>query len=600
MFPSILIWGGGAGLFMLLSTPLIRRLAVAQGWVSHPSNDRWGRRVIARLGGVPLALSFLAAIASQIPQDKTLIGLALAGILMLGIGMVDDIRRLSPYAKLVAQIIAACAVPLCGIQVSLPVPWLETPVTIGWLILMMNAFNLIDNMDGLAAGIGAIAAFFCVWHAAAVGQADVAVIAAAIGGSALAFLRFNLPPAKVFLGDSGSQVLGLGLGALALAGTWQQSTRLVGILALPSLLLAVPIFDTLFVTLQRMTHGRSPFQGGTDHLSHRMSILGLTTRQVVFTLYGISIGFGLLSVAMTRQLPLTIAGVWLLAVGGFLIFGIYLGKVRVYTGPAGWTPHPQERVTLIQTMLLHKRRIVEVGIDFTMICAAYVFAHLLRYEGGLTAETQQLIGRTLPLVIGVKMLCFFSCGLYRGIWRYTGIPDLVNILRAVLLGSVFSAIAVLMLWKFEGYSRTTFVIDALLLFILIGGVRVTERLLDEWILLSTGQSRAILVIGAGDTGAMLSRQVKQMPQSRRKIVGFLDDDPAKRGSQIHGVRILGPRQMLGRLLHERSVQEVWIAIRRPPADLVRHVQITCEEHALPWRMANTLLPDEQAFLQDPP
>ncbi len=586
-------------LVSFLLTPLVRRFAVAIGCVARPTHDRWGHRAIGRLGGLTIAFSLLVITACAIRQDIRMVGLLLAGLLMLGTGLMDDLRKLHPYTKLILQIVAACLVALFEAQFKLKhFPWLTIPMTVGWLVLIMNAFNLMDNMDGLAGGIGVIAAVVCAWHAVQSGSWLVAILSASLIGSTLGFLWYNLPPAKIFMGDSGSQVLGLGLGTLTLLSTIHQSTtRLLGILALPALVLAVPIFDTCFVTIQRILHGRHPFQGGTDHLSHRLEILGLTTRQVVFTLYGISASFGILSILMAAQPPLVVVGVWLLAVGALLLLGAYLAGVRVYTGKA-ILPAGSEKVTFVETMLLHKRRIIEVMVDFVLICASYITAHVLRFEANLTPDLTILILKSLPWVIVIKMLSLFSCGLYKEVWRYTSLSDMVNIFQAVTLGSIFSALTTLYLWRFEGYSRAVFIIDGLLLFVTISGARVTERLLNEWISASMHDAIPVLIVGAGDTGELLVRQLKQPRQRKVRVVGFLDDDPTRQGDRIHGIPILGSRERLGRVVQEFGVREVLIAIPRPPTQLLQQIQAYCEENSITWRMITSIASGESAMTQE--
>ena len=588
-----LLAGFGAYAFAAAATPGVRRFALQVGCVSHPANDRWGRRVVPRLGGVPIALALLTAAVFGAFQDPRLWGLFLAGILILAAGLTDDFRPIHPNSKLIAQILAGCIVLWSGVHVSAGISWLTIPLTIGWLVLVMNAFNLMDNMDGLSGGIGVIAAAFLTWHVLHTDNPAVALAAAALTGATLGFLQHNLPPAKIFMGDSGSQILGLGLGTLSLMGTWQHSARLLGILALPTLLLAVPIFDTLFVTVQRMIHGRHPFQGGTDHLSHRLRVLGLTPRQVVFTLYALTALFGFLGLLFTGEREsLAITGIWLLAAAILLMLGATLAKVRVYAGPAIPSPAPDARVTVVETMLMHKRRIVEVAVDFCSIWACYVMAHALRFEGALSPDLEQLVLKSLPWVIAVQMSCFFACGLYRGLWRYISLHDLTNILRAVVLGSVLSAFAVLYLWRFVGFSRSVFIIDGTLLFLAVSGARLVEPMLNEWISSSTERAMPVLIIGAGDAGELLFQEIRMERPNTRRVVGFLDDDAAKQGDQIRGIPVLGTRRDLGRIVKTYGVRELFIAIRRPPEDLVRQVQGYCEENDLPWR---TLPP--QAFTQ---
>ena len=185
------------------------------------------------------------------------------------------------------------------------------------------------------------------------------------------------------------------------------------------------------------------------------------------------------------------------------------------------------------------------------------------------------------------MVCFYSCGLYRGVWRYISLSDLTNILKAVLVSSVLSAVVVLYLWRFEGYSRAVFIIDGTMLFLAVSGARLVEPMLNEWISASSPAKTPVLIIGAGDTGEIALQQIKLKPDGRR-VVGFLDDDPAKQGNAIHGVRILGSRRELGKVVKQFGVRQVLIAIRQPPPQLLQQVQGYCEENGLSWRALPSL------------
>lgn len=571
----------------LLLTPLVRLAAVRFGWVARPVDDRWGRRAVARLGGVAMFAGFATALLGWMPWDRQVLSLLAGAALVFALGLADDLRRMPPYTKLIAQLLIGCLVVLSGIRFPFTRwVWLAIPVSIMWVVLVMNAFNLLDNMDGLAAGVGAIAAFFCAWHAGLTGQWPLMTMAAIIGGVCLGFLRFNLPPAKIFMGDSGSHLLGLSLAALAMLGSGAHSTRLVSILAIPTLVLAVPIFDTCFVTIQRLAHGQHPFVGGTDHVSHRLAVLGLSTRQTVAALYGVSACLGLLSVASAALSPLGAFALWGSASVILVLCGLYLARVNVYRlapQPGDAAVPPAGPTTAIGTMLLHKRRLLEILIDFALVSLAYVSAHLLRFEGALTFEFQQRIGQSLPLILLIKLACFTGAGLYRGVWRYLGLSDVVTIFKAVTLGSVLAALALLYLWRFEGYSRAVLVIDWMLTFLAVGGSRVVERLLDEWISRATAQGVPVVIVGAGDVGAQVLRLL-QGSRTGHRVLGFLDDDVRKHGSRIHGALVLGGRERLAELVGGARIREVLIAMSDPPGELLQHIQRCCEPQGVTWRV----------------
>lgn len=569
-------------------TPIVRQVAIRCGWVSKPVDDRWGKRVIARLGGVAMFAGFTAAALIWVPMTRQLAGL-LAGIsLVFVLGLADDIRRLPPYTKLIGQLLVGCLLPLSGIRIELiSSQWLSIPLSVLWFVLIMNAFNLLDNMDGLAAGIGALSAAFCAFHAVLAGQWLVVSLSAVLCGVCLGFLRFNFPPARIYMGDSGSHVLGLTLGALALLGSWKNSTQLLSVLAVPVLVLAVPIFDTCFVTIERLLHGFHPFTGGTDHVSHRLAILGLNERQTALALYGISALLGGVSIFSVTLRPVQALVLWLAVLVTLILIGQYLGRVNVYRieQPLPWDQNEETHpATFIETMLLHKRRLVEVLIDFCSFGGAYVAAHLLRFEGVLSRDVQQLVVQSLPIILVVKLACNLSCGLYRGVWRYLGLFDVVRIFKSVTLGSVFSALALLYVWRFQGYSRAVLVIDWLISLFAIGGSRVLERLLDEWIDSVSRQHIPVLIIGAGDTGERVLRYLKFEGQGSRWVMGFLDDDPRKYGNVIHRAKVLGTRQQLAALLEAQAVKEVLVAINDPPGDLVEHVRSCCSRYDVPWKV----------------
>lgn len=573
----------------LVLTPLVRSIAVRYGLITKPVEDRWGKRVIARLGGAGMFVGFVACVGLWVPLEPSVTGLLVGATLIFGLGLVDDLRRMPPYTKLVIQLLVGSVVVISGIRLSLiQWEWIAIPLSILWFVLVINAFNLLDNMDGLAAGIGAIAAGFCALLAGWTGQWTIAKLAAIIVGLCLGFLRYNFPPAKIFMGDSGSHLLGLSLAALALMGSGRHSTQVLSVLVVPTLVLAVPIFDTCFVTIQRLIHQQHPFRGGTDHVSHRLAILGLSVRQTVLTLYGASVGLGVLGIVSAQLKLLATLTLWLSVFTGLILFGRYLAKVNVYRlerRPETDSLAPLGKPgTRIETMLLYKRRLGEVLVDFCLIISMYMFAHLLRFEGLLTADLQQLVMKSLPVILVIKLACFAACRLYRGVWRYLGLSDIMMIFKAVTLGSMLSALVLLYCWRFEGFSRSVFIIDWALTLLAVGASRVVERLLDGWITAAIEHGDPIVIVGAGDTGERVLRCLKYDGKSTRRVIGFLDDDARTHGNRIHGAAVLGGRADLARLLQDYRVREVLIAINDPPGELLQHIQHCCEPLGVTWQV----------------
>ncbi len=584
-----LLAGVTALVLSFVLTPIVRELAVRLGLITKPVHDRWGRRVIARLGGAAMFFAFVIATLVWVPTQPAVVAILVGAALVFTLGLCDDLRRMPPYTKLVFQLLIGCLVVIFGIRLDIGGGGLSIPLSVLWFVLVMNAFNLLDNMDGLAAGVGAIAAGVCAVHAWRASAPVAMSLALALCGVCLGFLRFNFPPAKIYMGDSGSHFLGLALAALTSMGSWHQPTNLLSILALPALVLAVPIFDTCFVTIQRLANRRHPFVGGTDHVSHRLAILGLSERQTVLVLYALSLGLGSLGLVSARIHLLPALATWFVVLTALVLFGRYLAQVNVYR--LGEPPAAGDHVvaqpmpiTPLGTMLMHKRRLIEILLDFCMVSSAYVFAHLLRFEGNLTPHLQRLVIQSLPMIIALKLACFAGCGLYRRVWRYPDLSDMISIFKAVSLGSVLSSLALLYAWRFDGYSRAVLVIDWMILFLAVAGSRVAERLFNEWVGAVVEQGEPVVIFGAGETGERVLKYLKYGGKSTQRVIGFLDDDVRKAGSQIHGFRVLGSRLLLPKLTEGEQVREVLIAITDPPGELLQYVRACCQPRGIAWRV----------------
>jgi len=346
--------------------PFIRRFALSRGWVVKPREERWHKRFVTKFGGIAIWSGFLVAVLWWAPKTPKVWALLAGSTALFVLGVVDDLVHIKPYSKVLGQIVIACGLIGCGVGVELIAwTWVAVLATIVWFVLLTNAINLLDNMDGLAAGVVAIASIFLAIHGWRGGSAPVLVLSSALAGSTVGFLRYNFPPARSFMGDAGSQFLGGALAGIALLGTWKHTTQLISVLAIPVLILSVPIFDTIFVTVSRLVNKRTPFRGGTDHVSHRLAIMGLTERQVVLTLYGASGFFGLVSVLCAGARPLIMGLVLAMAVVGLLVCGAYLAKVKVYQleRVSAEAPAPSVGRVVIETALWYKRRIVEVLTD---------------------------------------------------------------------------------------------------------------------------------------------------------------------------------------------------------------------------------------------
>jgi UDP-GlcNAc:undecaprenyl-phosphate GlcNAc-1-phosphate transferase len=565
----------------LALTPLVRLGARRRGLVAQPKADRWHKKPTAMFGGVAIfatvAISYFIFLA-RMPHRPYGWVVMIASTFLFLVGLVDDLIHIKPYQKLVGQVMGTALV----IYYGLSLPWTSEPavnaaITFVWLIGITNALNLLDNMDGLAAGIAAIAAAFLALGFLTQGHVPEALMLGVFAAALLGFLIYNSNPATIFMGDCGSLFIGFFLATTALlsvAGARSRSYLIV--VAVPVLVLFIPIFDTTLVTVLRKLSGRAASQGGRDHTSHRLVALGLSERRAVWLLYGLAALSGFLAV-LVNKIRLDLSFVVIL---GFTIVlalvGVYLAGVKVYDEAEVQAARERPLVSFLVD-LSYKRRIFEVLLDVLLIVLAYYSAYTLLYGGLAKSDTAwRLFWRTVPVLVFVKLFVLLATGVYRGLWRYISIDNLIVYGQAVALSSVASIIALLFAFRFEGLSRRVFVLDAMIMFLLLAGSRAAFRLFRR--LIPTGReldSRRVLIYGAGDAGELLLREVLNNNQWQLTPVGFVDDDPLKKGKVIHGYRVFGGNGALQRICQEQRVAEVVISSARLSDERLREIRRDC-------------------------
>jgi UDP-GlcNAc:undecaprenyl-phosphate/decaprenyl-phosphate GlcNAc-1-phosphate transferase len=285
-----------------VSIPWLRRLALSAGFVDTPNARKVHSTPIPLLGGVAIVagaiLAVFFAFRGEVPAS--IAGALIAGSLVALLGLVDDRRGLPPLVRLLVQVAAAAILIYFGVRVRLPIPEpLNIALTLLWILGITNAINLLDNMDGLSAGVCAVAAAFMTLLGAFNGQYLVSALAAAILGACLGFLRYNFKPAQIFMGDAGAYFLGFWLAVLGIQLRFPQNVNFVTWMV-PVLVLGLPIFDTTLVTLSRLRRGVHPFTGGQDHLSHRLVQRGFGQREAVLILYLLAGAFGMIALFITE------------------------------------------------------------------------------------------------------------------------------------------------------------------------------------------------------------------------------------------------------------------------------------------------------------
>ena len=316
MFPGLADW-----IKMLLAfavsllvayvmTPPVKRFAEKVGAIDVPKdNRRVHDHPIPRMGGLAIFIGFMLSLIFFVPMSTKVTGLLVGSVIIAVMGGVDDIVSLNPWVKLAGQIVAALVAIRCGLvfdvisnpnifaeETYIEIGWLSIPLTMLWIVGCTNAVNLIDGLDGLAVGVSAISSLTMLIVSLFVSEPVVSIILAALTGACLGFMPYNLNPAKIFMGDVGSQLLGFVLSTASILGLFKLHAIIT--FFVPLLALALPLADTIFAFFRRILHGQSPFKADKGHFHHRLLAMGLNQKQVVAVLYGISAVLGLLAVLM--------------------------------------------------------------------------------------------------------------------------------------------------------------------------------------------------------------------------------------------------------------------------------------------------------------
>ena len=294
-----------------LMTPVVKSFAYKVGAIDVPKDDRrMHKEPIPRLGGLAIFFGFMVSILLFVEITPEMRSICLGAVIIVVLGVVDDIMALPAMLKFVIQIAAALIPALNGVVIqafSNPnifsdnlywvLGWLSVPFTVLWIVAITNAVNLIDGLDGLADGVSAISATTVLVIALMASELQVAIVMAALVGACVGFMPYNLNPAKMFMGDTGATFLGYILATMSIQGLFKFYAVIS--FAVPFLILGLPIFDTVFAFTRRIAHGQSPMHADRGHIHHRLIDMGLNQKQAVATLYVISAILGLSAVVLT-------------------------------------------------------------------------------------------------------------------------------------------------------------------------------------------------------------------------------------------------------------------------------------------------------------
>jgi UDP-GlcNAc:undecaprenyl-phosphate GlcNAc-1-phosphate transferase len=441
------------------------------------------------------------------------------------------------------------------VQVPSFLPWgLQQVALAFWILTAINAFNLIDGLDGLAAGLGMIATLAVAVIAIAHHNPVAALTALSLCGAMGGFLIYNLNPAAIYLGDAGSLAAGFVLGVLCLDAVRYAGESRLAILATPALLMAVPIIDTSIVTFTRLATGNAVSKRGLDHCHHRLHNLGLSQTRVAYTLWGLGALGASWAVFISLAWKPMIVTVLPLCALMFATLGLFLANLSFEHQPPGHLYGAVPRFGRLILRLTYQRRAVEFALDFLVISSAYYGAILIHHNFKLSWPTVAHFSHGLPAVCLAAYAAFLITGTYRHMWRYASLEAALRFGLAAALAGLLAAgvLAVVGLW----IPAAMVVLFAIVLFNLLVGTRMSFRILKTVLNYFAAPERRVLVVGAGTIADSAARELMY---ERLSLVGFLDNDVFKHSKLVRGHPVLGAIPDIGRVYRETGFNEILIA-----------------------------------------
>ena len=459
--------------------------------------------------------------------------------------------KLRPRWKLAGQILIALPLLIFVLHYSLTGNRLiDVPLALLWIVGITNAFNLLDNINGLSAGTAVLVSGFQAVLFLNQGKPAVALACVALAGALLGFLIFNFPKGRVFMGDSGSLFIGFSLAVTTLMSTESTFKNRSISLLFPLLVMVVPVCDTTLVTLTRILKGHPVSVGGTDHLSHRLLAYGLSEKSTVLALWALTLLSGILGIlTVSYGLPpfLSVATLLLVAV---TLFGTYLTRFELHA-----QSNSLNQIARRPRIASWIRSSLILLFECVLITTAYYIAYLLRFDGAISRDDMHLFASTVVELVLIKIGVFVILGAYRPRWDYFGLRDAYLFGIASVLASIIAITYFSVVYRFYGFSRVVFVLDFLVFTLLTLVFRFSFRLFED--LAPANHRKRALIYGADSSGES-SLLYLVSKHYRFRVVGFLDDDRGKLGHSIHSVPIRGCTQDLNRIAKEWDVQVVLI------------------------------------------
>ena len=532
-------------------TAVLLRLTLRLPWLARPSSGRLHVAPTPLWGGVAIFISFAGvALLRNFFNSREGVVVVVPSTLIFLMGLFDDVFHLQPRWKLLGQILCALGPllllsqhPLTGSR------WIDTLLGLLWIVGITNAFNLLDNINGLAGGTALLVGAFQAVRFFAQGQSAYALLSLGLCGALLGFLLFNFPKGRIFMGDSGSLFIGFWLAAATLVGVPVSGSR-SGAFMFPLLLMVIPICDTTLVTLTRILRGRPVSVGGTDHLSHRLVAYGLSRKSAVLFLWTFSLISGVLGVSTLRYGVSTLLAAVMVLVVGTALFGTYLTRFELKTQPNASGSTSIRRPHIPAWIRMSSRAF----LDAFLIVASYYTAYLLRFNTQINRSDTHFLVFTLVELLAIKLAVLIALGAYKPSWDYFGLKDAYRLVGISIVGSLAAVTYFSIAYRFAGFSRIVFALDFLVFTMLALIFRFSFRLFDD---IAPKNHRTNMLIYGADSAGETALQIasKQYPF---KVVGFIDDDRARRTLSIHSVPVRGSSQELPALIKQFEASVVLV------------------------------------------
>ena len=562
-----------AGAIAYALTPLVSVLARRLGAIDIPSSRKVHGSPTPRLGGVAVVTALVVTLGglwlfrvARYPELS--LGLCLA--LTLGllpvflVSCYDDIRPLRPYVKFAGHLGGAAIAIAAGLHLNdtvqlfgqvIPLGGLAIPLSILWIVGVTNAFNLVDGLDGLSAGLGLISAGSLAIVAVLTGNSEIIVLSLVVVGALAGFIPYNLHPARVFLGDSGATAIGFSLACLTLSGGSKLSAGLA--VFVPLLAVGVPVADTLLSILRRVLRGLrqktgfSIFQADREHIHHRLLRLGINHGRAVLMLYGVAV----------TAAAVGIASLFVTAGNAGLLLATLAGASFIGVGRLGYDEFAVLRsgvVLKIYDTAVIKSGFFKVFVDIGLAMLAFYVAVAFKYDDWELATHRTLLLNGLALLPSINLGVFWAFRVYSRAWRYASLDDVIGVNCAVCVSAVLGFVLTRLLFD-SGAATTLFAAYAVLLMVGTSAGRSSFRVLAYLRDAGRLDGPRVAVYGAGTHGMMALQEMRSNGALQLRPVGFIDDDPSLLGRRFSGLPVLGDVTQLGRLIREHQIEAVLFA-----------------------------------------